>query len=411
VRILIVSQYFWPEGFRINDLVKSLVERGIEVDVLTGKPNYPDGKIFSGYQALGCMQEVWSGANIFRVPLLPRGEDGVFRLAINYLSFIFFGLIFGPYLLRGRKFDVVFVYGLSPILLAIPGIFISWIKKVKLVIWVQDLWPESLTATGFMKDGFIVRAVRSLVKWIYWRADLILVQSRAFESSIVSMAPGKQVIYLPNSVDPSFSTWVPGKFLQKRVEPLEHGFSVVFAGNIGVAQGVECLLDAATLLRDHTEIRFVIFGSGRKWQWMSDQISQRGLVNIHLVGRFPIEEMPGYLQKADVLLVSLKDQPIFSLTVPSKIQAYMASGKPIVASLNGEGARLISESGAGIAVPAEDPRALVDAIFTLYEMPNGDRKKIGEKGRLYYQKHFDHDVLVTCLIDHFKMLESNKEIF
>ena len=233
MRVLIVSQYFWPEGFRINDVVKSLAARGIEVDVLTGKPNYPEGRIFPGYSAFGCVNESWSGANIFRVPLSPRGKNSTFRLAINYLSFIFSGLIFGPFLLRKRKYDVVFVYGLSPILLAIPGIFIAWLKGNRLILWVQDLWPESMSATGYVKAGFFLQIIGLIVRWIYSHTDLILVQSRAFEAPIASMAPSKKIIYYPNSVDSSFAQAPSENGNWPKIEALEKGFSVV-------AHGLQC---------------------------------------------------------------------------------------------------------------------------------------------------------------------------
>ena len=408
MRILVVSQYFWPEGFRINDLVKSLVERGIEVDVLTGKPNYPDGLIYKGYQATGCMTESWCGANIFRVPLFPRGKNSAIRLAFNYLSFIVMGIIYGPFLLRNRKYDVVFVYGLSPILLAIPAVFIAWLKQKKLIIWVQDLWPQSLFATGYIKSSFLLQSVEVVVRWIYRHADLLLVQSQAFVESISDLAPGKKVIYYPNSVDSSFANTPDPNLKQLEIEMLDTGFPVIFAGNVGAAQAIECIVDAALLLQEVPQIRFVIFGSGSKLSWLSDQIAKRGLKNIYLAGRFPIDAMPGYLQKAEVLLVSLSDEPIFALTVPNKIQAYMASGRPIVASLNGEGARLVEESGAGIASPAEDSVALAEAILSLYQMPAQQRRQIGENGRIYYRNHFDHEILVDQLIDHLKICGAKK---
>ena len=400
MRILVVSQYFWPEGFRINDLVKSLVERGIEVDVLTGKPNYPEGVVFDGYRASGCKTESWSGANIFRVPLFPRGKNSSIRLALNYISFILSGIIFGPFLLRNRKYDSVFVYGLSPILLAIPAVFIAWLKRKKLIVWVQDLWPQSLSATGYVNSTFLLQCVEAAVRWIYRHTDLLLVQSQAFEAAVSELAPGKPVIYYPNSVDSSFASVPDLNNNQPVIEALETGFPVIFAGNVGTAQAVECIVEAASILQEVTEIRFVIFGNGSKWEWIKDQIAERGLENIYLAGRFPIEAMPGYLQKAELLLVSLSDQPIFALTVPNKIQAYMASGKPIVASLNGEGARLVVESGAGISSPAEDPAALAKAILSLYEMTAEQRQQIGENGRAYYRKYFEHDILVDRLIAH-----------
>jgi glycosyltransferase involved in cell wall biosynthesis len=192
------------------------------------------------------------------------------------------------------------------------------------------------------------------------------------------------------------------------MEVLEAGFPVVFAGNIGAAQAVECIVEAASLLQEVPEIRFVIFGTGSKWDWLNDQITQKGLTNIHLAGRFPIEAMPGYLQKAGALLVSLTKEPIFALTVPNKIQAYMASGRPIIASLNGEGARLVRESGSGLSAPAEDPGALAKAILTLYRMPEQERRQIGENGRAYYRAHFEHDMLIDELIGHLEVCATVK---
>ena len=408
MKILVVSQYFWPEEFRINDLVNSLVQRGIEVDVLTGKPNYPEGFIYDGYTTFGCLVESWHGANIFRVPLLPRGKNSTIRLILNYLSFVVTGLLFGPFLLRKRKYDVIFVYGISPILVAIPAVLISWLKSAKLVVWVQDLWPQSLSATGYVNSNFLLRCVELVVRWIYQHTDLLLVQSRAFETPVSDLAPGKTIIYYPNSVDSSFANLPTPNIQQPKIESLENGFPVVFAGNVGAAQAVDSIVEAASLLQEVPQIKFVIFGSGSKWPWLYDQIASQGLRNIFLTGRLPIELMPGYLQKAEVLLVSLSNEPIFALTVPNKIQAYMAAGRPIVASLNGEGARLVVESGSGISCPAEDPVALAQAILALYQMSAEQRQKMGENGRIYYRNHFDHDILVDQLINHLDMCSTNK---
>jgi Glycosyl transferase 4-like domain len=199
MKLLIVSQYFWPESFRINALVESMVERGIEVDVLTGKPNYPEGVVFSGYRAWGCRREQWKGAVLHRVPLFPRGRNSGIRLLVNYLSFIFFGMISGPWLLRKRQYDIIFVYGLSPILLAIPALFIGWLKGKKVIIWVQDLWPESLSATGHVNSPHIIGAVRQVVQFIYRHSDLLLVQSHAFEASVRALASDTPIVYYPNS--------------------------------------------------------------------------------------------------------------------------------------------------------------------------------------------------------------------
>ena len=402
MRILIVSQYFWPEGFRINDIAKTLVEKGAHVDILTGKPNYPEGRITEGYRAWGTQREFWEGATVFRVPLFPRGVHSAWRLALNYLSFIFSGLVFGPWLLRKRHYDVVFVYGLSPILLAVPAIFLARLKQRKLVLWVQDLWPDSLSATGHIRHPRMLRWVEKVVRWIYRHSDLILVQSRAFIAAVSALAPGKTIAYYPNSVDATFGEPPDPRVILPEVPALQAGFSVVFAGNVGVAQAVEIIVETAELLKSHSEISFVVFGQGSRWEWMREQVQKRGLTNLHLPGRYPIETMPGLMQKASALLVSLADQPIFAATVPNKVQAYMAAGRPILACLNGEGARLVAEAGAGLTVPAEDVQGLATAVLRLYQMSADQREELGANGRRYFNTHFNHDHLVDQLIEHLR---------
>lgn len=403
MRVLIVSQYFWPEGFRINDLAATLVEKGVEVTVLTGKPNYPEGRLFPGYHAMGCQREEWRGVTVYRVPLYPRGQRSAIGLVLNYLSFVFFGCVAGAWRLRGQPFDLIFVYGTSPILQAIPALFIGWLRKKKVVIWVQDLWPESLAATGYVKNPTALGMVKSVVEWIYRRADLLLVQSKAFIPRVEAMAGGTPIAYYPNSVDPAFAAPPAGEL--PHIPALDSGFCVLFAGNVGVGQAVEVIVEAATILRDQPGIRFVVLGNGSRWDWMQEQVRARQLTNLHLPGRFPVETMPGLMQKAAALLVTLADEPIFAETVPNKVQAYMASSKPILACLNGEGARLIqNEARAGLAVPAENGQALATAVLTLFHMPLAERDIMGARGRSYFRENFDHDRLTDQLIGHFGAL-------
>lgn len=396
MRILIVSQYFWPESFRINELVQSLVKRGVVVDVLTGKPNYPQGEIYPGYQAAGCMREFWHGANIVRVPLFPRGFRSGVRLFLNYLSFMFSGAIVGAWQLRKTKTDVIFVYAPSPLLQALPALFIGWIKRIPVVVYVQDLWPESLTATGYVRNPLVIRMVELLVKLIYCRSDLILVSSRPFKGFIERFSPSAKIFYYPNSVDVSFCD--PDSGLKPDVPALDEGFCVVFAGNVGSAQAVHIIAEAAERLRVHGDIRLVLLGAGSELEWMRARIAELRLDNLFLAGRFPVEAMPNLLSRADVLLVTLADQQIFAATVPNKIQAYMAVGRPIIAAMNGEGARLVREADVGIAVPAEDSEALADAILNLYAMSVSERDRLGQNGKSYYFKHFEHEQLVTDLV-------------
>ncbi|MCB4810630.1 glycosyltransferase family 4 protein [Methylovorus menthalis] len=400
VRILIVSQYFWPEGFRINEVTRTLVESGEEVDVLTGKPNYPEGVIYPGYNFWKCTHEKNAGITISRVPLIPRGKNSKICLALNYISFIIFGTLIGPWLKRRQKYDVVFVYGVSPLLQALPGLLLGWIKRAPVVIWVQDLWPESLSATGYVKNRFVLWAVEQLVRFIYTHADLLLVQSRAFIEPVSKLASGTPIRYYPNSVDGSFLLRTNDKVPD--VPGLDAPFSVMFAGNIGAAQAVHVIVEAATHLKDYPDIQFIVVGDGSCRLSMLEQVNKRGLKNLHLPGRFPVESMPGFMQKASALLVTLADKEIFAATVPNKIQAYMAAGRPIIACVNGEGARLVTEAQAGLAVSAENSKGLAEAVLRMYNMSSAERNKMAENAQAYYLEHFAHEKLVSQLIRHFE---------
>jgi glycosyltransferase involved in cell wall biosynthesis len=396
-KILIISQYFWPESFRINDVAKTLLEKGVEVEILTGKPNYPQGKIFPGYKAWGCQRETYQGLNLNRIPLLARGDKG-WRLAFNYFSFVVSGLIFAPWMLRNKKYDVIFVYAPSPILQAIPAIFLGWLKSCPVALWVQDLWPESLSATGHVQNRVVLKLVEQVVRFIYKHTDLLLVQSEAFLAPVAALAKGQPIVYYPNSVEAAFYDF-PAVSLPD-IPSLAGKFPVLFAGNVGVGQAVEVIVEAAELLRAYPEISFVVLGQGSRWPWLQEQVQTRNLSNLHLAGSYPVETMPGLMRQAAALLVTLADQPIFAATIPNKIQAYMAVGKPILACLNGEGARIVSAANAGLAIPAENAAALADGVLHLYKMSAEEREKMGQNGRAYFREHFDHERLVNQLIDH-----------
>lgn len=394
MRVLVFSQYFWPESFRINELVTALNAKGVKVEVLTGKPNYPAGKVFTGYRAWGCTRESFQGVPLYRVPLMPRGR-GALRLALNYLSFILSGIVFAPWLLRSRRFDAIFVFAPSPILQAIPAIWLGWLKKCPVLLWVQDLWPESLSATGHVTHPQALRAVEHVVRWIYRKVDLLLVQSRAFMPRVQVLAADTPVVYYPNS----FLEDEPGVALPDVNCPgFDCSFPVLFAGNLGTAQAVDVVLEAATLLGDEPDIRFVMVGDGSRRDWMMQQAAARGLGNLVFPGRFPVEAMPVLMGRAAALLVTLADTEIFRLTIPSKVQAYMAAGRPIVACLNGAGAEVVDEAGAGVTVPAEDGAALARAIRALHAQPEAVRTAMGARGRRYYEEHFSHEKLVDELI-------------
>ena len=395
MRILILSQYFWPEAFRINEVAKSLLELGIDVTVLTGQPNYPAGDLFPGYSASSLGTEFVNGLTIHRVPLMPRGGGSAIRLACNYLSFILSASVFGPWLLRGVRFDIVLVYAPSPILQAIPAMWLARLKRAKLVTWVQDLWPDSLRATGFIRNQQLLDFVGTVVRWIYRNNDMLLVQSKAFVEPVRQMAFQTPVVYLPNPGEIAFSDFNASQEIKVK---LQSGFNVVFAGNLGTAQALDTILAAANILRCEPEVRFVMIGSGSRSQWLEQKIQQLSLHNVDMLGRFPPEWMPGLLSQASVLLVTLSRDPIFSHTVPSKIQAYLAAGKPIIASLNGEGAQVVVEAGAGISCAAGDAPALASAVLELRAASELEREQIGKNGVLYYREHFEPALVAKRLV-------------
>ncbi len=402
-----VSQYFWPESFRINEIAASLALRGHEVSVLTGNPNYPEGKVYPGYFAWGYNHSVWRRVSVFRVPIIPRGSASALGLALNYLSFILTAPILGVWMLRKLRPDVVYCYAPSPLLQALPAILIKKLKSAPLVLNVQDLWPESLQATDHIKNPFIIRLIERIVRFIYRHADLILISSRPFVESVKRFSPVAPIVYYPNSVGAHFRNPTNKKSLD--VPALNQGFCVVFAGNVGVAQAIQVLVGAAERLADYPQIRLVVLGVGSRFAWLKRQKEEKGLSNLHLLGRFPEEMMPFMLSKASVLLVTLADRTIFSLTVPSKIQAYLAVGRPIIACLNGEGGKIVEESRAGLAVPAENPVRLANAILEMFSKTQDERTKMGLCGKAYYEANFNHEKLITDLIEHIHTLLADEK--
>jgi len=397
MKILVLTQYFWPENFRINDLTAGLVEKGHEVTVLTGIPNYPGGSFFPGYGMFKNMRQGYRGAKIIRVPLVPRGNGGKFRLVFNYFSFAFFASILAPFVCSG-KYDVIFVYEPSPISVGLPAIVLKKIKSARILFWVQDLWPESLSATGAVSFSPVLTIVKRLVRFIYHECALILVQSRAFIPSVQSFGiDSERILYFPNSAEEFYRpVEMKADAVERKLIP--PGFIVMFAGNIGAAQDFGTIIAAAEILKGYEAIHWVIIGDGRMLPWVREEITVRNLnANFLFLGRHPAEMMPQYFALADVLLVTLKDEEIFSFTIPAKVQSYLACAKPIIASLSGEGARVIQESGAGFSCPPENPDALAKMVLKMYHMDERERHSIGLKGRRYFENNFEREMLLEQL--------------
>jgi len=397
MRILIVTQYFWPEDFRINDLALGLRGKGHAITVLTGQPNYPQGVFFHGYGFFKKKREDYNGVEVVRVPLLPRGNGGGLRLVLNYLSFALFASILAPFRCR-KGYDVIFVYEPSPITVGLPALLLKRLKHAPIVFWVQDLWPESLSATGAVRSVWALKLVERLVRYIYRGCDIILVQSRAFFLPIekLGVAP-ERIRYFSNSAEEFYQPVTIAADAPERAA-MPEGFRVMFAGNIGAAQDFENIIGAAERLKAYPDIHWVILGDGRMAAWVKNQIEERGLGGtVHLLGRHHVESMPRFFSLADAMLVTLKKQPIFSLTVPAKVQSYLACGKPLIAALDGEGARIVREAAAGLTPSAENPEELANAVLEIYRMSRYEREAMGARGRQYFEIHFERNVLLERL--------------
>ncbi|CEK10238.1 glycosyltransferase family 4 protein [Legionella hackeliae] len=391
MKILLVSQYFWPESFLINDLVKCLVADGHVVEVLTGKPNYPDGQVFKGYSASSRMTEQFNEQiTVHRVPIFPRKKGGAKNLILNYFSFIVSGLFYFPRFAKGKQFDAILVFAPSPITSSIPAIYLKKRLRTHLAIWVQDLWPESLSATGFIRNQKMLNHVGKVVRWIYKASDTLLVQSKAFYQPVEKYADKEKIIYYPNSYLEAPETSLETEQIPRDLlSMLEQNFCLVFAGNLGTAQALSVIVNAAQQLKHLENLKIVLVGSGSMMPWLKEQKNSQKLDNLILAGRFPSTCMPHIFSRAAGLLVTLKQEEIFTFTVPSKIQAYLAAGRPIIAALDGEGAHVIHDAGAGFATPAEDEKALAISMEQLYHMDPADRNKLGQSGRAYFMKHFE----------------------
>jgi glycosyltransferase involved in cell wall biosynthesis len=393
MKILVISQYFYPENFRINDLVFSLKKRGHQIEVLTGKPNYPKGEYFKGYSWEGPKNEEIQGIKVHRANLILRKKGGGLRLFLNYLSFVFFGL-FKILKLKGN-FEKVFIYAPSPITVGILGIVAAKKFKCKSYLWVHDLWPESIRVAGGIKSSFVLGLVNLMTELIYSFTDLLLVQSPEFKNYILNQGVAEsKIIYYPYYAEDFY------KIVEKDKSYLSHfpkGFNLLFAGNIGVAQSFDTIVNAFEKLKEH-DINLVILGDGRDKSRIQEQINEKGLTKkFHFLESFPPEQMPHYFTCADGLLITLKKADIFSFTIPGKLQSYLACGKPIIGALDGIGNKIISESNSGFASEAENHELLANNIVKLYKLSKAEKEKLSKNALAYFDKNFNKQYLLERL--------------
>lgn len=389
-KILFVCQYFYPEVFRGNDVAFHLAEEGHEVHVVTGIPNYPGGKFFDGYGWRKKRHEMVNGVKVTRLPIIPRGVDNKIMLMLNYFSYLVVACVWMLFHAIGHKYDRVFVQQLSPVMMSLPGVLYKKLRKVPLYTWVLDLWPESLTAAGGVGNKHVLAFFDWFVKKEYKWSDKILTSSRSFEQSIMKYGDYKdKIIYYPQWADGQADSSNLSNF---SLPSIPSGFRLMFAGAVGEAHGFDCTMQAALLTKEHKDIKWVIVGDGRRLDWVREYVKEHGLEEtVVTLGRYPADTMPMFFEQADVMLVTLNDDPLFKLYAPAKISSYMASSRPIIAVLNGEGGEVIKDAKCGWHLAAGDAEGFAKLAIELSQTDKAVLQEKGKNGRAYYDEHFTKD--------------------
>ena len=393
MKILVLSQYYYPEKFLINDIVDEL-SKIHNITVLTGKPNYPSGIIHKGYKRLHIEITESKNLKVIRVPIIPR-KNGLFFLTLNYFSFIISTFFIVPFIVKKSNFDVILSYGLSPPFQSLGLIILNYYYRKPFVTWVQDLWPDSFIRATDVNLSLINFFIIKLNKFIYSRNDLLLLQSRKFSDFIEKLAPKTLLYYLPNPAPNELENYIKKESLLANKKTK---FKVIFAGNLGKVQGLDVLLEAAYLLNHvQNNIELHIYGNGSYEKVIRSMISEKKLTNVFIYRQVSLGEISKKLSAADALLLSLIDDPILNLTIPTKLQAYMCMGKPIIGVVSGEARNIILESKCGIIVEPGNVFELYSAFQEISKMTLNQLDSMGKLGKKYYNENFSLQKIVTRL--------------
>lgn len=390
MRIVMLTQWFEPEPtFKGLLFAKELQRQGHDVEVLTGFPNYPGGRVYPGYRIRPWQREVVDGVPVVRVALYPSHDNSGARRALNYLSFAGTATLAIPFLPRP---DVVYVYH-PPATAALPAMVLRVLRGVPFVYDVQDLWPDTLSATGMVDGSGVLGLVGRVMSGVYRRAAEVVVLSDGFRRRLVERGvPEEKVSVIHNWNAEDQISLPPADGALRRELGLGDAFTVVFAGTMGHAQSLGSVLDAAQLLRDDLGVRWVFIGGGVQVEHLQERAAEQGLDNVTFLDRRPASEIGEVLAMADALLVHLKADPLFEITVPSKTQAYLMAGRPILMGVAGDAADLVTRSGAGVTFTPDDPASLVAAVAELRALPAEAREEMGRSGQAFYASHLALEV-------------------
>jgi glycosyltransferase involved in cell wall biosynthesis len=398
-KVLVVGQHFWPEGFRINDICNYFVANGVDVEVLCGMPNYPKGEFFPGYSWFGPYKEEHEGVVIYRAPELPRGDNSSLRIFLNYVSFPLASLLHLPRLMFG-KYDKIFLYQLSPVMMSISGIVLSKLRGIESTMYVLDLWPENLFSVLNIRNKSFRRLAEKVSHWHYRQPDKIVVLSEQMRSKIkdITGLPDDKVTVVPQACESLYEREIHDPALAER---LGDGFKIVFAGNISPAQSFETMIEAAEILKSEglTDISWIIVGDGMSRGEVEQEIERRGLRDVfRFEGHHPVEDIPKYTTLADVLVGCLVKSDLLEATVPAKVMSYIASGRAMVLAMDGEVRSLVEDDAkCGFVGPAGDSAALAGNIREMYRASSDDRREFGSRGKAYHFANLERSIVLKRL--------------
>lgn len=401
IKVVLLTQWFDPEPtFKGLAFARELVRKDFEVEVVTGFPNYPGGKVYRGYRVRLLQREAIDGVQITRLPLYPSHDGSALRRIANYASFAASSLFYGLFMLK--RPDVIYAYH-PPLTVGVTASVLRVIRRIPVVYDIQDMWPDTLRATGMLGNNRLLSIISWVCDWVYRRVDRIVVLSPGFRRLLIERGVP------PEKLDVIYN-WCDEAALQAATvaspgSVLEAQFRVVFAGNMGKAQALGTVVEAAELLsRERPEVRFVLVGSGIEVDGLKELAVKKGLKNVVFIPRVPMSKVGSILASADALLVHLKDDPLFEVTIPSKTQAYMAMGKPLLMAVRGDAAELVQQAACGLTAIPQNARSIADAAIRLADLTVLERNEMGQCGRVFYQRELALAVGAERFAAHFRAL-------
>jgi colanic acid biosynthesis glycosyl transferase WcaI len=404
-RVLLLTQWFDPEPtFKGLVFARELVRQGFDVEVVTGFPNYPGGKVYAGYKIKLIQRERIDGVDVTRLPLYPNHNQSAIKRVLNYASFAASALFYG--LFMAKRADVMYAYH-PPLTVGVAASLIRWVRGIPLVYDIQDMWPDTLRATGMLNNPRVLNLVGRVCDWVYRRVDQVVVLSPGFKRLLVQRGvPESKIEVIYNWADESALSTPTGTLAANF--PGDDRFKIVFAGNMGKAQALDAVLQAAEILQGRdSRVCFVMLGGGVEVGRLKGRTNALALDNVVFLPAVPMAEVGTVLSAADALLVHLRKDPLFEITIPSKTQAYMAVGRPLLMAVNGDAADLVTQSNCGLTAESENPVALADAAQRLADMPLDQKHAMGSRARQFYQERLGLAVGAGRFGEIFKILASH----